>query len=139
MRLLSSFIGLGWWILKSSNDPSILSMIQHLSIETQSSQRHRKWLQPHVLLQYDDRQQISYNVHHNIHISQTIVEDQKQLVIANLDRRVYYVYNKLDFFDLYGASNIHSIGMVCVVLLQILLLYRQTEWLSLLWMNQNHL
>lgn len=132
---LVSFIGVGWWILKSSNDPSITSTIKHLSIETQSSKRHRNWLQPHVLLQYDDQQQISYNVHHNIHISQTIVEDQKKLIIANTDRGVYYVYNKLELFD----PQIQSIGIVCIIVLQIFLLYRQTEWLSILWMNQNHL
>lgn len=134
MKLLS-FIGIGLWILKRSNDPSITSVIQHLCIETKSSKRHRNWLQPHILLQYDDEQQISYNVHHNLHISQTIVEDQKKLIIANTNRGVYYVYNKLELFDSHSAS----FGIGCIIFLQILLLYRQNEWLSVLWMNQNHM
>lgn len=128
-----SFIGVGWWILKASNDPSSLSLIKHLSVETRGHNRHRSWLQPGVVLQYDDEHETSYS--RGTHISQTIVDDGKRMVILLKEPGTYYVYRKLE----YSHSSILQVQWFCIVLLQLLLLYRQTEWLSLLWTSQNHI
>lgn len=134
MRNLSSFISIGWWILKHTNDPNWMPV--YLLQTLPSSTYKLPLLHPGKKYYYNDL--LGKTTTHDLSVckSQHIVLTERRLILTNKDSCYFYSYEKYNM-DTFQYSILTFIGLLMIVL-EYFLLYRQTEWLNLLLMHHNH-
>jgi hypothetical protein len=136
---LLSFATFGWWILKHSSDPHPLSNAKKLLMETKSHNRYSYWLLNDIF-DYNDAIGISTSRTSGAQVPGMIVEDGDHLIITNRITDHFYYYQPLPIhLNSNSTTGLMWSTLGVIVFLQVVLLYRQVEWLSLLFANQNHL
>lgn len=129
-----SFIHLGWWILKSSNDPSVAGK---LMLETCTSSRYRYLFDPTRFYTYESSTDSVRDATTGVITRRVMLCDDRRLLITDPQLGIFYKYEKIYWENL--QLRLFALIVFIMMGLEISILYTEMQWLSIIFSNQNRL
>lgn len=129
-----SFLNLGWWILKSSNDPSVAGKWM---LETCISSRYRYLFDPTRFYTYESSTDSVRDTTTGVITRRVMLCDDRRLLITDPQLGIFYKYEKI----YWGNLQLRLFALIVFIMmgLEISILYTEMQWLSIIFSNQNRL